>query len=158
MRVVTMLLVGVTLSATALAGRLVVAGPKREAAADVAIGAAPDVPLPPRRSADSLAGAAAARDPFRVTRASAPLPFDPTVNADVPPPPPAPRPPLRLVGIALGTDPAALVEGLPGIEGTRVLRVGEAVAGYTVRRITETHVRITGPDTTWTLTVRGTEP
>ncbi len=158
-RVATASLAGVTVVATALAGWLLVAGPARNlAVADMPVPAAPDATVPPQLAADSLAAVAAARDPFRLARASAPVPFDPAVSGDIPAPPPPPRPPLRLVGIALGGDPAALIEGLPGIEGTRVLRVGEGVAGYTVRRIEEKHVRIAGPDTTWTLTVRGTEP
>lgn len=157
-RVVTVLMAAVTMTAAALAVWWLVPGPEPQPAAHLSMGVAPDVTGPPRRSPDSLAAVAATRNPFRAARAPAPLAFDPVMSRDAPPPPTTPRPPLRLVGIALGADSAALIEGLPGIEGTRVLRVGEAAAGYTVRRIEEKSVRITGPDTTWTLTVRGTEP
>ncbi len=157
-RLLTALCAGVTVVGTLLAGWLLLAGPARGETAFGPIAAAPDAAAAPRLAADSLAALAADRDPFRLARGPAPMPFDPALSDDVPPPPPPSQPPLTLVGVVLGAERAALIDGLPGTEGTRVLRVGERVAGYTVRRIEETHVRIAGPDTTWTLRVRGAQP
>ena len=103
---------------------------------------------------DSLDAVATRGDPFRQSRRPAPVPFDPVNPTDAPPPPAAPRPSLALVGILIGDEPAALIDGLPGVDGTRVLRVGETAAGYTVRRIEPDRVTVQGADTTWTLTVR----
>ena len=70
--------------------------------------------------------------------------------------PPAPKPMLRLAGIVWegGRDPTALVEGLPSIEGVRVVRVGDVVAGLRVRSIAIDQIRIVGMDTAWVLKVR----
>jgi hypothetical protein len=59
-----------------------------------------------------------------------------------------------LVGIVTGVEPTAVIEGFPGIEGSRVVRIGDVVAALRVRSIRPTGVRITGMDTVWTLTVR----
>jgi hypothetical protein len=48
----------------------------------------------------------------------------------------------------------AVLEGLPGIQGPRVLQLGERVGGLTVRRIKGDVVTVTGLDTTWTLRVK----
>jgi hypothetical protein len=159
-RTLTALCAGATVAGITAAGWFLVIGSGQAGAVPaLALAAAPKVPVPPRPAVESLAAAAAARDPFRASRAPAPVPFDPDRAADAPPTPPRPSlPPLTLVGVALGTEPAALIDGLPGTETTRVLRLGESFAGYTVRRIEETRVLITGPDTTWTLRVRGAQP
>lgn len=159
-RVLTGLCIGVTAAGALAAAWVLVAGSAYgELSPAEAIAAAPDARPARPLAADSLAGVAAARDPFRVARTPAPVAFDADVSAGAPPPlPRPPLPPLTLVGIALGAEPAALIDGLPGTETTRVLRLGETVAGYTIRRIEETHVLIAGPDTTWTLRVRGGSP
>jgi len=103
---------------------------------------------------DSLSTLVVARDPFRVTRRSSPVTYDPVRMAQ-PPVPPAPKPTLALVGIVWGAgEPTALVEGLPGVEGPRPLRPGDTVAGLRVTAIRADRVVITGLDTTWTLMVR----
>jgi hypothetical protein len=138
-------------------GFTIPASPSMPMSAAPAIAATPAA-LPARGpSPDSLATVATARHPFRLDRTAAPMPFDPLLSGDAPPSHP-PRPTLTLVGIALGAESAALIDGLPGTEGTRVLRVGEAFAGYIVRRVEEDRVLIAGPDTTWTLVVRGARP
>jgi len=158
-RFLTGLCAGVTAAGVLSAGWFALAGPRSdEPPAAFAIASVPEARPAPRLAADSLASLAAARDPFRVTRGPAPVPFDPDQSADAPPPPRPPLPPLTLVGVALGAEPAALIDGLPGTETTRVVRLGETVAGYTVRRIEEDRVVIAGPDTTWTLRVRGGVP
>ena len=109
---------------------------------------------PVRYAADSLAQATISRDLFRAGRRPAPVPYDPargdqTVVAEVPP-----KPALMLVGIVAGLEPTALIEGFPGIEGVRVTRVGDVVAGLRVQRIHLAGVRVVGMDTVWILKVR----
>ncbi len=104
---------------------------------------------------DSLVAALVSKDPFRVTRRPSPVAYD-AVRLAQPPVPPQPRPALTLVGIVWdrGTDPTALVDGLPGVEGPRPVRVGDSVGGLRVRAIKPDRVVITGLDTTWTLVVK----
>ncbi len=68
--------------------------------------------------------------------------------------PPAPKPQLAVSGIVWGDQPAAVVEGVPGQDGSVVLRRGETVAGLRVSDIVGDRVVIRGMDTTWRLTVR----
>ncbi len=108
---------------------------------------------------DSLARSIAARDPFRLARAPSAVPFNPEApTTGYAPPPRAPRPPLALAGIVLGDEPLALIDGLPGVEGSRVMRLGERVGDYLLRAVGADHAVIVGPDTTWTLRVRSQYP
>ncbi len=104
--------------------------------------------------AESLGSVAVNRDPFRVERRPAVIGYDPArVAAPVATAAP-PKPMLALVGIVAGAEPTAVIEGFPGVEGARVVRVGDVVGGLTVKRITDNAVRISGMDTTWVLKVR----
>lgn len=103
--------------------------------------------------AESLGRVVAARDLFRATRRPALTTYDP-IRAAQPLVEPLPKPTLVLVGIVAGPDPTAVIDGFPGTEGSRVVRVGDVVAALRVRSIGPTSVRITGMDTVWTLTVR----
>ncbi|MGH7526894.1 MAG: hypothetical protein ACREMX_09340 [Gemmatimonadales bacterium] len=69
-----------------------------------------------------------------------------------------PKPALAVSGIVWGPEPAALVEGVPGVEGSTVLRRGDSAAGFRVVRIEGERVVIRGMDTTWTLMVRNPWP
>jgi len=111
--------------------------------------------LPAPAQPDSLVPAFVGRDPFRITRRPAAVPYDP-VRLVQPATPPPPKPPLALVGIVwdTGRDPTALVEGLPGAEGARPVRQGETIAGLRVKAIKPDQIVIAALDTTWTLTVR----
>ncbi len=103
----------------------------------------------------SVAAATVSRNPFRLSRRPAAAAYDPLRLAEQTAPP-VPKPVLQLAGIVWegGRDPTALVEGLPGVEGVRVVRVGDVVAGLRIWGITADAVRITGLDTTWVLRVR----
>ena len=72
------------------------------------------------------------------------------------PPAPAARPTLVLDGIVWdgGASPTALLEGLPGVDGPRVVRKGDIVGDLRVKDIRWDRVVIGGPDTLWTLTVK----
>lgn len=102
---------------------------------------------------DSLGHVVVARDPFRVARRPAPTAYNP-IAAATPEAPPAPKPVLALTGIVWGEVPEAVLEGLPGTDGPRVVRRGETVAGFRIRAIERSHVIVAGLDTVWTLTVR----
>jgi hypothetical protein len=125
----------------------------------VRLPAAPDTTLAgPARAAGQrvLAEAIAAivsQDPFRIGRLPAITAYDP-VRLAQPVAPPPPRPTLALVGVVHGPDPSAVVEGLPGVEGSRVVRVGDVVGGLRVKRIGNDRVVMVGIDTTWVLEVR----
>ena len=62
-----------------------------------------------------------------------------------------PRPRLVLRGLVWGDEPAAVVEGLPGSEGPRLVRKGDTAGPLRVRAISPQFVTITGLDTTWRL-------
>lgn len=111
---------------------------------------------PPQGGADSLARAITARNLFREGRVPATVGFNPDAPAGAPPAaaPRTPRPQLVLVGVVLGREPVALINGLPGAEGTRVLKAGERFGDYVVRTIAQGGVVVAGADTTWTLRVR----
>lgn len=94
-----------------------------------------------------------AGDPFRLERKPSGVPYSPAMEA-APPPSRPPRPALGVAGIVGGPPWEALLEGIPGREGTTLVRRGDTLSGLRVRSITKDTVRITGMDTTWTLTVR----
>ena len=99
----------------------------------------------------------AGRAPFRRMRRPTEVAFD-ALKLDVAavqaPAPKAPRPQLVLRGVIMGGTPAALIEGLPGVDGMRAMRQGERIGSLEVRSITRGLVRITGEDTTWNLAIR----
>lgn len=108
-----------------------------------------------RYPVESLGRRAIERDPFRTARAPAEVAYDPLrlaqVAAAVAAPP---KPALVLTGIVWGGSPEAVVEGLPGVIGARVLRAGDVVSGLTVKRIEHGRVTVVGMDTVWVLAVR----
>jgi len=107
-------------------------------------------------AADSLAARAEAGDLFRLGRAPSAVRYDPASGAAPEgwTPPRPPRPALRLTGLVGGAEPAAAIEGLPEVEGGRLLRVGERLAGFRIVSIDGGRVRVAGQDTVWVLTLR----
>lgn len=100
-----------------------------------------------------LAASIAARDPFRLDRrppavAFGAQPIAPTALAD-----PSRRPRLLLTG-TFGPPWQAVLEGIPGREGSVVARVGDVFGELRVRSIRRDTVVVQGADTTWKLTVR----
>lgn len=159
MRILTLarpVLIFATLAALALAARFAIATPRQSRESPPAIEPSPDPTAPPRADPDSIARITTARDPFRATRTPATVRFE-SRTADqpsAPPPQGPPRPTFVLVGILTGAEPAALVDGVPGSESTRVLRAGDRFGAYLLRSIGTSVVVIAGPDTTWTLRLR----
>ncbi len=109
--------------------------------------------------ADSLAQAITRRNPFRIHRSPAAVRFAPELAGQpLPPPPPVARANLVLAGVVLGPEPVALIDGLPGTDGTRALRLGERHGDYRLRELSAERAVIAGPDTTYVLPVRSRYP
>ncbi|MGH7530058.1 MAG: hypothetical protein ACREMN_06715 [Gemmatimonadales bacterium] len=72
----------------------------------------------------------------------------------LPQPPAVPKPTLLLVGLVSADQPSAVIEGFPDVQGSRVVRAGDVVAGLRVTRILADRVVVVGMDTTWQLKVR----
>lgn len=118
-------------------------------------------PLPEvrRPDADSLLMASdrvATADPFRLDRRPADVPFGTPAAASTPPTPGAnpARPNLALSGLVGGPPWVAILDGVPGHEGSVLLRAGDTLGGIKVRAVSGTSATISGFDTTWKLTVK----
>ena len=128
-------------------------------------GAAPaqpwaSVPDIHRFDEDSIAKGAAFsidNDPFRLSRRPAVVRYSSTpAAAQLPAVAAAPRPNLVLRGIVGGPPWSAIIEGIPGREGTTMLRPGDSAGPLVVRSVGRDTVIIKGADTTWHLTVKRT--
>jgi len=119
----------------------------------------PDSVTPERRR--SMRMAVVADDPFRRNRAPSTTPYD-GVRLEAarlaPPSPAVPRPVLGLSGIVWGRHPEALIDGVPGSDGSHLFHPGDTAGGLRVRVITREHVILAGMDTTWTLVIRRPAP
>ena len=109
---------------------------------------------PPAAALAAASEAIVARDPFRLDRKPSDVAYSPGMESAPPSPPKPPRPALAVVGIVGGPPWEALVEGIPGRQGSVLVRRGDTLSGLRVRSITKDIVRISGMDTTWTLPVR----
>jgi len=105
---------------------------------------------------DSVAGAVLHVAPFREDGRPSRVVYDPARPTGMQIDQGTPRPTLVLSGILEGRAPLAVLDGIPGREGAVVLALGDTAGGLRIRRIKEGQVTVTGMDTTWTLTVRGT--
>ncbi len=104
--------------------------------------------------ADSLVRLVVSRDAFRSARRAASVAYDPQRAAMPEQSNQPPKPVLALVGLVVGAEPTAVIEGIPGVEGSRVVRVGDVVSGLRVKRVEGDRVVIVGMDTVWVLKVR----
>lgn len=121
-----------------------------------ALGTPPPVFVPRSAALIAASDALVARDPFRLERKPSGVAYSAAMEGAPPPAPRAPRPALAVAGIVGGPPWEALLEGVPGREGTALVRRGDTVSGLRVRSISKDTVKITGMDTTWILTVRRT--
>lgn len=119
-----------------------------------------DLPLPGsaegRPDPAQLARRIRARNPFRVHRSPSAVRYS-AAEPEGAAPRPAPArqlPALLLSGVVLGDEVVALIDGLPGTDGTRALRVGESAAGWRVLLVTFDRAVLAGMDTTLTLPLR----
>jgi hypothetical protein len=107
---------------------------------------------------DSAARVVASSDPFRLERAPSSVPYSAAQEGApvAPPPPEPPKPKLALVGIVGGpprTPWVALLDGVPGRDGSVLVHAGDTIAGLRVRNLGPRGITITGLDTTWKLTL-----
>lgn len=146
---------------TAVAAVLAVVG-WRFAARDVDAGRAAllrGVTEARRANADSLNAAAtsvAAHDPFRVDHQPSSVAYRPELEG-VAPPPPVPKPPkphLTVAGIIGGPPWQALLDSVPGRDGSVLVQKGDTLGGLRVRSVGRDTVIVQGTDTTWRLIVR----
>lgn len=107
---------------------------------------------------DSVARAISSRNPFRADRRPSSVPFDPARQEGAPQATRPTRPSLSVAGVVLGSSPAAIIEGLPGVEGGRLLGVGERVGDFVLREVSQDRVIVSARDTTWSLRVKGRSP
>lgn len=103
---------------------------------------------------DSLARLAVSRDVFRSARRAPSVAYDPQRTAAPVEASQPPKPVLALLGLVVGAEATAVIEGFPGVEGARVVRVGDVVSGIRVQGIARNQVRLVGMDTVWVLQVR----
>jgi len=106
-------------------------------------------------SLDSAAKAMASSDPFRLERRPSTVPYGAEQEGApvAPPPPKPPKPKLALVGIVGGPPWVALLDGVPGRNGSVLVHAGDTLVGLRVRTLGPKGVTITGLDTTWKLTL-----
>jgi hypothetical protein len=90
---------------------------------------------------------------FRLERQSAPAIAAPAPLPSGMPPAFPPRPRLLLRGILGGPPWDAVIEGIPGREGSVVARAGDKIAGLLIRSVHRDTVVVRGTDTTWRLTM-----
>ena len=101
----------------------------------------------------SIAASVVARDPFRLDRRPSTVAFGGPPVAPTPPADPSRRPRISVSGI-FGPPWQAVLEGIPGREGSVVARAGDVFGDLRVRAIRRDTVVVQGADTTWKLTVR----
>ena len=92
-------------------------------------------------------------DPFRLERHASPIAYKPELEGITPPPPP-PRPPhpvLSLSGILGGPPWEALLEGVPGHDGSTLVHQGDVIGMLKIRSVSKDSVVVAGDDTTWRL-------
>jgi hypothetical protein len=109
------------------------------------------VERPTSGSFEAAVGAIAAHNLFRAERASAEEGESSASSGPTGMTVPSNKPHLVLKGVLGGPPWDAIVEGIPGREGAVVIRVGESVAGVTVRAVRHDTAYVRGFDTTWAL-------
>lgn len=105
-------------------------------------------------SPDSVIEAAVRAAPFRSSRTPARLRFGERPPESTPTARQVPQ--LVLTGLVTGSVQRAVIEGLPGIEGARILGAGDTAGGIRLRAIRHGRVTLSGFDTVWVLSL--TEP
>jgi len=95
------------------------------------------------------------RDPFRIDRKPAGVPYNPWEPVAVTPPvAKPPKPALALAGLLGGPPWNALIEGVPGRESGLLIQLGDSANGVRFVALRGDTVLLAGFDTTWSLTAR----
>ena len=108
---------------------------------------------------DSAVELVVANNPFRLSRRPSAVPFGSERMAGaVVEPPREPRPQLVLAGIVGGPPWVALLDGVPGRQGSVAVRQGDTVNALFIKEITRQGAVVTGSDTLWVLSLRRIAP
>jgi hypothetical protein len=119
-----------------------------------AIWASADMSWPMHRdSLDDAAARIVEHDPFRVERRPPDVAFGTQAGGTSASTAAPAKPQLTVSGIVGGPPWAALLNGVPGHEGTVLVHAGDALSGFTVLAVHAASLTISGMDTTWHLTV-----
>ena len=102
------------------------------------------------RKPDEQLRAILAGNVFRRQRATPDSVVSPPAPA-TPKPPAPPKPRLVLRGIVGGPPWNAILDGVPGHDGSYVVTTGDSVAGLKIRSVRRDGATIRGMDTTWIL-------
>lgn len=108
---------------------------------------------PTRDTLSLLSARIVAGDPFRLARRPPAVAYGATPAPGAAAAPVSPRPTLTVSGIVGGPPWAALLDGVPGRDGSILVHAGDTLAGLRVLRISQITVTLTGRDTTWHLTL-----
>jgi len=93
-------------------------------------------------------------DPFRIDRRPSSVPFAPgALVSETFEPSRAPTLDLVLAGILGGPPWQAVLRGVPGRDGSVVVREGETLEDLSITRVDRDSVVVQGADTSWVLTV-----
>ena len=123
------------------------------AQAVVPLGVASAIPPTDEQTLASHASKTVAGDPFRIERKPANVAFGVAPSTPAPSPSAGQRPRLVVTGI-LGPPWRAVLEGIPGREGSIVVAEGQTLGDLRIRSIRRDTVVVAGLDTTWRLAVR----
>lgn len=114
----------------------------------------------PHVSTDSLRAAAARvaeHDPFRLDHRPPAVPYRPEQEGGAQQAPPSPKPPKphpTLSGIVGGPPWSAILDSVPGRDGSVLVQKGDTLGGLKVRSVGRDTVIVQGADTVWKLTVK----
>jgi hypothetical protein len=109
---------------------------------------------------DSVRAAAtrvAEHDPFRIDHHPATVPYRPDQAGgaeQAPPPTKPPKPHLALSGIIGGPPWSAILDSVPGRDGSVLVRKGDTLGALKVRSVGRDTVIVQGTDTVWRLIVK----
>ena len=119
---------------------------------------APEVRRVSLDSMQSKAAYIATHDPFRPDHHPATVAYRPGLEDDgaaaAPTPPKPAKPRLALAGIVGGPPWTALLDSVPGREGSVLVRRGDTLSGLRVRSVGRDTVVVEGADTVWKLIVK----
>lgn len=143
-------IVSVVVALTGTASAIVMQRPPRSTEPAMPLGREPSNQTAAAKAADDQLRAILAGDVFRRERA-APDSTIQTATQATPRPPTPPKPRLMLRGLVGGPPWNAIIEGIPGHDGSYVVRAGDSVSGLRIRSVNRDGTTIRGMDTTWTL-------
>ena len=112
----------------------------------------------PTDSVRAAAARIAVHDPFRLDHHPASVPYtlggEPGAQHAPPPAPKPPKPHLALSGIVGGPPWSAILDSVPGRDGSVLVQKGDTLGGLKVRSVGRDTVIVQGADTVWKLIVK----